>query len=581
MTNKGWKRLSNLALAAVVVCSALTAAVPTAMAYGGQEPGAAWRTEAASRIEQYRKGTMIVTVKNASGQNVSGANVSVRMKKHLYKFGSAFASDWIDSTSSTAVTYRQKFLENFNYATIENGMKWDFWDNEIPGFSREQTVRAAKWLRDNGIRQRGHTLIWNAKGSMNLGGMTVDQTDAAVRSFVNSQMNYADSTIALKDAITDWDVLNEATHNSNLFKKLGQTRIKDIFGLARWNDPDGNLFINDAKIIGNRNAIEWGPDDAQHNGEWRENYYYDLIRYLVDNGSTLSGIGFQNHHVGWDLTSMDQVKATLDRFSAFGKRIQATEYDVYADTSNSNREALEGQYMRDFMTMWFSHPSTDAFIVWGFYDGKHWHNNSPLYRSDWTLKPSGVAYRDLVFNQWWTNADGTTNASGNYQTRGFLGDYEITVSHGGRTKKVQQSLTSTGTTTVTVVLDDTPSVVWSACAYEGGQCSFSGTKSVRYGANGSYHTGTFHNGTACTNAVFGDPAIGQGKSCETSSATVAWTECAAENGHCAVTGNQVVRYGANGLYHYKNVNNATVACNNATFGDPVPGVAKACQRSNP
>jgi len=55
---------------------------------------------------------------------------------------------------------------------------------------------------------------------------------------------------------------------------------------------------------------------------------------------------------------------------------------------------------------------------------------------------------------------------------------------------------------------------WTPCANENGFCSFSGTAQVRYGAGNSWNTGTFTNGVACNNSVFGDPAFGVVKSCQ-------------------------------------------------------------------
>lgn len=56
---------------------------------------------------------------------------------------------------------------------------------------------------------------------------------------------------------------------------------------------------------------------------------------------------------------------------------------------------------------------------------------------------------------------------------------------------------------------------WTFCASEGNQCSFSGTKEVRYGANGYYFYRILTGGTPCTNAVFGgDPIYGAGKQCD-------------------------------------------------------------------
>jgi hypothetical protein len=58
-----------------------------------------------------------------------------------------------------------------------------------------------------------------------------------------------------------------------------------------------------------------------------------------------------------------------------------------------------------------------------------------------------------------------------------------------------------------------PAVTWTTCANEGGTCSFSGTREVRYGAKGMYTTLTFTAKTACSNSVFGDAAPGYMKTC--------------------------------------------------------------------
>jgi hypothetical protein len=58
-----------------------------------------------------------------------------------------------------------------------------------------------------------------------------------------------------------------------------------------------------------------------------------------------------------------------------------------------------------------------------------------------------------------------------------------------------------------------------------------------------------------------------------------WVYCSAENATCTVPSQRVVRYGANGIYFYKSVNNA-IACSNGTWGDPVTGVAKRCDYSS-
>ena len=51
--------------------------------------------------------------------------------------------------------------------------------------------------------------------------------------------------------------------------------------------------------------------------------------------------------------------------------------------------------------------------------------------------------------------------------------------------------------------------------------------------------------------------------------------CVKENGTCTFSGSASVAYGANGAFKYLNATNS-IACNNATFGDPIAGAAKSC-----
>ncbi len=63
----------------------------------------------------------------------------------------------------------------------------------------------------------------------------------------------------------------------------------------------------------------------------------------------------------------------------------------------------------------------------------------------------------------------------------------------------------------------------------------------------------------------------------TSAAT--WTECASEWDTCSFSGPQQVRYGTDGKYAYKNATDS-IECSNAVFGDPAVGLGKSCQYAN-
>jgi hypothetical protein len=64
-----------------------------------------------------------------------------------------------------------------------------------------------------------------------------------------------------------------------------------------------------------------------------------------------------------------------------------------------------------------------------------------------------------------------------------------------------------------------PVETWTACGNEGATCTFTGTREVRYGANGVYTSKVVAGATACTNGVFGDPIPNVVKACTYSSIT--------------------------------------------------------------
>jgi hypothetical protein len=137
----------------------------------------------------------------------------------------------------------------------------------------------------------------------------------------------------------------------------------------------------------------------------------------------------------------------LDRFAKFGKPIQITEFDVITPD-----EQGQARYTRDFLTAVFSHPATDAFTMWGFWEGKMWQPPGAMIRKDWTLKPNGQAYMDLVLKEWWTDVSITTGVDGSCATRGFLGDYKVGVTANGKEKSASTKLTKSGLT-ITIAMD--------------------------------------------------------------------------------------------------------------------------------
>lgn len=78
-------------------------------------------------------------------------------------------------------------------------------------------------------------------------------------------------------------------------------------------------------------------------------------------------------------------------------------------------------------------------------------------------------------------------------------------------------------------------------------------------------------------AASGTPSLGNTPQLQPGDAP--WKDCATENQTCSFPGTRPVRYGAGDTYVERSLT-GPVACSNAVFGDPLPGVAKSCGFKN-
>ena len=397
---------------------ALDALPKTKITYGGMESDAPWRKAAAERIDTLRKTDMTLDVKDRSGKPLAGVKVSVTQTRQAFGFGSAVVAQRLLQPGNEK--YQAAIKELFNIAVLENNLKWQPLAGDWgAGWTLDVAQKGVDWLAQNGIPTRGHVLVWPSFKNLprSLKGMEKDQLRKAVRDHVR------ELATAMRGKLVHWDVMNEPFDNHDLMDMFGDEIMVEWFKEARAADPKAQLFINDYAILSG------GGGDTPH-----RSHYEKTIAYLISKGAPLDGIGMQGHF-GTSLTSPTDMLAILDRFAKFGKPIWITEFDV-----DVKDEELAGQFTRDFYTTLFSHPSVAGILMWGFWDSAHWHQNAPVFRGDWSLKPAGKAYRDLALGEFRTNAKGVTDASGRYTTRAFLGSYEVRVEVGGKTHKARVEL---------------------------------------------------------------------------------------------------------------------------------------------
>lgn len=394
--------------------------------YAGREATAAWRKQAAEMIEKNRKAVMSILVVDGKGALVRDARVAVRMKRHAYPFGSAVVAADLLAESPDAEKYRAIVLEHFNRVVMENDLKWGSWEK-----NRERSLAGLEWLKKNDVEVRGHVLVWPAYRWLPKDLPGLAEKPEALRERIDKRIE--DAVAATRGKVVEWDVVNEPYANRDLMKVLGNEEMIRWFTLAHRANPDIRLFLNDYPILNTRRNAHL-------------DHFEKAIGFLKDGGAPIGGIGVQCHY-GNNVPSVSELWAGLERLAKMKLPIVATEFDI--DTTD---ERFQADYLRDHLTAWFAHPGTDGFLMWGFWEGRHWRPRAALWRRDWSEKPAAKAFRELVLKEWWTNADLVTDESGSARVRGFLGRYAVTVTSGARRKEVTVGLgRETGVTRV--VLD--------------------------------------------------------------------------------------------------------------------------------
>jgi GH35 family endo-1,4-beta-xylanase len=394
----------------------------TRVTYPGQALDAPWRAAAQARIDKHRKADLCVTVTDAAGKPLPDAAVTVAMTRHAFAWGSAVTVKNLLRQDADGEKYRAIIEKNFTRVVFENDLKWESWDRPA---NHPRILEACDWLRGRNIEIRGHNLVWPSWRLMPKDVQRLKDDPAALRQRINTHITNEVAT--MKGRLVDWDVINEPYNNHDVMDVLGDAEMVAWFKLARSLDPGVKLTLNDFAILSAS-----GLDKAH------QDHFEKTLRFLKDGGAPITGLGMQAHFGGTP-TPPERMLAILDRYAALGLDMSITEHDI--DTSD---EALQADFTRDFLTTVFSHPSVTAILTWGFWENSHWRPSAAYYRGDWSVTPAGQAWLDLVTKAWWTNASLTTGADGAARTRGFLGDYAVTVSRGGVTKTVPAKLTADG-----------------------------------------------------------------------------------------------------------------------------------------
>ena len=287
--------------------------------------------------------------------------------------------------------------KDFNSITAENDMKPQPTEPAYGQFNWENADKIANFCRSNGIKLRGHCLMWHAQIGEWMYKDEKGDLVSKVKLFQNMKHHITAIVERYKDVVYAWDVVNEAIsdggwqggrrgmgehpspyRNSPLYQIAGDEFIKKAFIYAREADPNVLLFYNDY------NAADPGKRDR----------IYNMVKSMKEEGVPIDGIGMQGHYNVYG-PSMEDVDAALTKYSTIVKHIHITELDIRANQEmggqlNFSRDGgnisqvvktlQEDQYARLFKVLRKHKDVVDNVTFWNLSDRDSWlgARNYPL-----------------------------------------------------------------------------------------------------------------------------------------------------------------------------------------------------------
>lgn len=304
--------------------------------------------------------------------------------------------------------------KEFNSITAENDMKPGELHPAEGVWNWERGDKIADFCRKNGIKLRGHCLVWHSQfcdwmfNDKNGKPVSKEVFYSRLRDHIHQVVN------RYKDVVYAWDVVNEAMSDagrgwrghepnpyreSKLYKLCGDEFIAKAFEYAHEADPDAILFYNDY------NAATPIKRDR----------IYNMVKKMQDAGVPITGIGMQGHYNIYG-PSEEDVDSALTKYSELVDHIHITELDIRCNEemggqlrfSRGENSAIppyiatlhEDQFARIFRVFRKHKDVIDNVTMWNLSDADSWLgvNNHPLL-FDENLKPKKAYYAVKNFDE--------------------------------------------------------------------------------------------------------------------------------------------------------------------------------------
>ncbi len=256
--------------------------------------------------------------------------------------------------------YMTTLGRDFNEVTPENDMKHERLQPARGVFRFDRADSIVAYAERNGMRVRGHTLVWHRQLAswLTSGSWTPEEARTLLHDHIATVVSH------FRGQLAAWDVVNEAIDDDGSRRttfwstNVGPDYVEQAFRWAHDADPDVPLFYNDYNIEG------LSP---------KSDSVLAMLQDLLQRGVPVNGIGFQSHFEAGGLPSRNALVQNFARFAALGLRIHITELDIRVRTPATAADlATQADDYALITDVCLQTPACEMMVLWGFTDRDSW-----------------------------------------------------------------------------------------------------------------------------------------------------------------------------------------------------------------
>ena len=307
---------------------------------------------------------------------LDGDQTKHKMKEYSLRQLADSAGFYIGMAIKPDSLYKHWVPDEFNSVTAENHFKPNRLLKDPATWTFDYSVAddLLKAAEVNGMRMRGHTLIWGKFPGRTFPakwiGMVDNSEDPKVAMTEIIEKYITEVMTHFKGRVYTWDVVNEpmggeVLYPSLLTRTLGEEYIDLSFHTAKRIDPNCELILNEA--IGNYN----GPQGQA---------FLQLLERLLERGVPIDGVGLQCHHIN-RIHDVDALKAYMRAIGKMGLKVEITELDMRLLLFKKAKDPYQaqGDQFYKITKACLEEPACQGLTFWGITDRENWMDQIPPF----------------------------------------------------------------------------------------------------------------------------------------------------------------------------------------------------------